>query len=127
MLESKREDRLFNDHLAEHFVGERGERISGFLNESLGMHFGIPQIHIAYTATRTKLINDHIDKWVAQREEAGTKMQVTNLGCGVDTRAFWLDSLAKAERYVEVDVESINNFKAKKLEEIKAGEPKCQR
>ena len=24
-LESKREDRLFNDHLAQHFVGETGE------------------------------------------------------------------------------------------------------
>ena len=126
MLESKREDRFFNDHLAEHFVGERGERISKFINESLGAHFQIPNVHIAYTACRTKLINDHIDKWVATTEAAGSKMQVTNLGCGVDTRAYWLDSLQKVERYVEVDVESINNFKAKKLGELQA-EPKCQR
>jgi len=45
-------------------------------------------------------------------------MQVTNLGCGVDTRPFWLDCLKKVERYVEVDVETINTFKADKLKEV---------
>ena len=43
-------------------------------------------------------------------------MQVTNMGAGVDTRAYWLDSLAKIERYVEVDVDSINSYKIKVLE-----------
>ena len=127
MLESKREDRFFNDHLAEHFVGQRGEKISKFINESLSSHLKtIPNVHLVYTACRTKLINDHIDKFVATTESAGSKMQVTNLGCGVDTRAFWLDSLQKVERYVEVDVESMNTFKAKKLGELQA-EPKCPR
>jgi hypothetical protein len=43
----------------------------------------------------------------------------------VDTsRAFWLDSLKKSERFVEVDVESINNFKAKRAAEV-GTEPLC--
>ena len=54
-------------------------------------------------------------------------MQVTNLGAGVDTRAFWLESLRKVERYVEVDVETVNTFKANKLNEIEAAEPLCPR
>lgn len=37
-----------------------------------------------------------------------------------------MESLKKVERYVEVDVESLNNYKAKKLEELKA-EPLCTR
>ena len=53
-------------------------------------------------------------------------MQVTNLGCGVDTRPFWVESLKNVERYVEVDVEAINSFKAKKFKEIEA-EPFCAR
>lgn len=42
------------------------------------------------------------------------------MGAGVDTRAFWVECLKKAERYVEVDVEAINTFKTKKLEELGA-------
>jgi O-methyltransferase involved in polyketide biosynthesis len=79
---------------------------------------------LIWTAVRTKFINDTITDWVNANE--GKKVQVTNMGCGVDTRAFWLDSLKNAERYVEVDVKSINSFKAKKLAEIKA-EPLCPR
>ena len=55
-----------------------------------------------------------------------TKVQVTNLGAGVDTRAFWFEPLAKAERYVEVDVESLQKYKTKKVEELKE-QPKCPR
>ena len=90
MLESKREDRLFNDHLAEHFVGVRGKQVSECLNHILGMHMKIPNIHLGFTPARTMLINDHLDKWVNATAEKGQKMQVACLGCGVDTRAYWV-------------------------------------
>ena len=44
----------------------------------------------------------------------------------MDTRAFWLDCLQKVERYVEVDVETIQTYKNSKLEELKV-EPLCSR
>ena len=125
-IESKREDRLFNDHLAQYFVGERGEEASRLVNKMLGDKCNIPDIHMISTPCRTKLINDNLDKWVEATAASGQKMQVTNLGAGVDTRAFWLDSLAKVERYVEVDVESMQTYKTKKLEELKET-AKCER
>ena len=70
-LESKREDRLFNDHLAQHFVGERGETISGFINKMLGAHMNFEGIHVPFTAARTKLINDHLEKWINETEASG--------------------------------------------------------
>ena len=103
MLESKRDDRLFNDHLAEHFVGQKGEKTSRFLNEALGKATGVPNVHLGYTAARTRLINDKLEAWINKTEEKGVKMQVANLGAGVDTRAFWLESLKRVERYIEVD------------------------
>ena len=66
MLESQREDRLFNDHLAKHFTGgERGKEISDFFNRSLSILF--PRQTNActmMTAARTKLINDYLDQWI---------------------------------------------------------------
>ena len=70
-LESKREDRLFNDHLAHHFVGERGETISGFINKMLGAHMNFEGIHLAFTPARTKLINDYLEKWINETEASG--------------------------------------------------------
>ena len=41
MLESQREDRLFNDHLAQYLTGgERGKEISAFINEGMGQVLG---------------------------------------------------------------------------------------
>ena len=125
-IESKREDRLFNDHLAQHFVGERGEEVSRLVNNMLADWLDFPNVHMIFTPCRTKLINDNLDKWVEATAAGGQKMQVTNMGAGVDTRAFWLDSLAKVERYVEVDVESMQTYKTKKLEELKET-AKCER
>ena len=78
------------------------------------------------TAARTKLINDELERWITTMKAGGTKVQVTNLGCGQDTRAFWVDVLANAERYVEVDDLVVNTAKNKILEELKE-EPKCPR
>jgi O-methyltransferase involved in polyketide biosynthesis len=54
-----------------------------------------------FTACRTKLINDTIAQWIY--ENSGKEVQITNMGAGVDTRAYWLDCLKNAARYVEVD------------------------
>jgi len=60
---------------------------------------------------RTRYINVTLEKWIESTESKGQKMQVTNMGSGMDTRAFWLDALNKVERYVEVDVANINTWK----------------
>lgn len=73
-IESKREDRLFNDHLAKHFIGIRGEQVSAFLNTALGDACGIKDVHIPYTAARTKLINDHLESWINTTTEKGQKV-----------------------------------------------------
>ena len=78
----------------------------------------MPDAGTVAAAVRTRAINDAMGKWIEDTEAKGQKMQVTNMGCGVDTRPFWVDSLKKVERYVEVDVEKINTFRAKKLEEL---------
>lgn len=44
------------------------------------------------------------------------------MGCGVDTRAFWDESLKGMEAYVEVDAKPVNDYKIKVLEEVKAKE-----
>ena len=124
-IESKREDRLFNDHLAHLFVGERGAELSEFFNISLGHHFKVDNFHMIWTPVRTKYINDTIADWITAKQ--GAKVQVTNLGAGVDTRAFWLDCLKSSEKYVEVDVESINTFKEKQLAKAENAVPLCPR
>ena len=87
-------------------MGERGEAVSKFINKMLGAHT-FEDVHVCFTPARTKLINDHLEKWINETASGTTKVQVTNLGAGVDTRAFWLEPLSKVERYVEVDVEPL--------------------
>ena len=118
MIETIREDSLFLDHLAEHFIGQRGKKVSAMLNFGLGTHVGCPDIHRRFTAARTKLVNDHMTDWIKAMVEKGEKVQVACLGAGMDTRAFWVASLSDVERYVEVDVAHVNNFKEQKLAEI---------
>ena len=76
MLESQREDRLFNDHLAKHFIGgERGKQISDLLNEYFSIKYpGHDNVCIMITAARTKLINDQLEKWINTTEASGSKM-----------------------------------------------------
>ena len=132
-IESEREDRLFNDFLAKYLVGERGEKISEVINDALSMHFKVPDFHRVWSAIRTKYINDVVGEWVKKEEEkeGGEGWQVTNLGAGVDTRAFWLECLGgskKKGKYVEVDVESINGFKERELNKIvPPPTPLCER
>merc|ERR1712046_128402 len=62
----------------------------------------------------------------------GDKLQVLNLGAGLDTRAFWDEKLSsKAITYIEVDETAVVEFKNKSLDKLKAegkiSEPLCDR
>jgi methyltransferase (TIGR00027 family) len=121
-------ERLFNDSLAKHFVGVHGKRCSDvFVNSNKDM-FGFDEGFANYHAARTKFISDQVSKWSATAQ--GDK-QVINMGCGVDTRAFWDESLKGMQTYVEVDALAVNEYKAKVLEEVKAAsglpEQVCER
>jgi len=120
MLETDRADGLFKDPLAKHFVGEYGKRCSdcfalggkgSFFTEALGLNG-----FVNYHAARTKLISDRITAWVAATEG---KKQVLNLGAGMDTRAFWDESLKGIDAYVEVDAKPVNDHKETAFNKIK--------
>jgi methyltransferase (TIGR00027 family) len=124
LIESKRDDRLFNDHLAQYFVGTKGEKCSGMINKHLEFSFGTENLHIGYTAARTRLINDNLNSWIEKKD--GIKVQCVNLGAGGDTRAFWLDSLKKVQSYIEVDMSEVNTFKERVFADLNA-RPLCER
>ena len=71
MLESMREDRLFNDHLAKHLIGERGERISLLLDKACSSKYDIKNFLTINSAVRTKIINDHLELWVDRTIKTG--------------------------------------------------------
>jgi len=89
MLESERPDALFNDPIAKYFAGDHGKRCSDTFSSMAGTHMFTDigsEGFIQYHASRTKLISDHISKWISTTD--GTK-QVLNMGAGMDTRCYW--------------------------------------
>ena len=124
-LESQRQDRLFNDTLSRHFVGTKGVKCSEMVNKHLGLAYQIEDVHIGYTAARTRLINDKLGSWIEKSTDEND-LQCVNLGAGADTRAFWLDSLKKVKSYIEVDTSEVNTFKEKVLAALDVT-PICER
>lgn len=124
-LESQRQDRLFNDTLSQHFVGTKGVKCSKMVNKHLGLAYQIENVHIGYTAARTRLINDKLDSWI-ETSHHGNNKQCVNLGAGADTRAYWLDSLTKVRSYIEVDTLEVNTYKDKVLADLDVT-PLCER
>jgi len=129
-IESQNEDSLFNDVLAKHFVDPYGKRMSDCFAFGLrhavfdppGANIGFgDEGHVMYTAARTKLINDHLTVWLEGSNPHHTQQQkqVGNIGCGFDTRAYWLESLRYASIYWEVDTPSLFSYKNKVLDELK--------
>ena len=126
MIESQKpeSERLFNDFLAEYFIGDYGKRVSEMLACALIVIFDekkdngfLYEGHINYTAARTMLISEKYAIWIEKNKNC-KPLQVLNLGSGVDTRAFWDERLKhKAITYLEVDTEPVNNAKNKVLEE----------
>lgn len=118
-VESKRDDCLFHDPLARHFIGSYGKRLSDAMSFGLAyscfdppgadIGFGL-EGHVMYTAARTRLVNEKVDRWM--EEHADEKCQVLNLGVGMDTRVYWLQSLKHSKcTYWEIDTPSIMNHK----------------
>lgn len=79
--------------------------------------FGFDEGFVQYHSARTMFISDRVYKWIEKTEG---KKQVLNMGSGVDTRAYWDQSLKGVSMYIEVDTKSVNDYKDKVLEEIKA-------
>jgi methyltransferase (TIGR00027 family) len=117
-IESERCDRLFFDPLAKLMTGKYGERLSKVFREHAPFMFAAigEEGFLRYHAARTKFISERITEWSATIA-LGPK-QVLNLGSGYDTRAYWDESLAGVNVYIEVDEAQVNDPKNKALEEI---------
>jgi methyltransferase (TIGR00027 family) len=108
-LESKKENPLFRDPLAEELAGEYGKRVSGSMK---------PIARYAYWSVtiRTCLIDDYLLKYIDQ----GYKT-IINLGAGLDTRPYRLTMPADTQ-WIEIDFPEVIDFKNKKLQKHK---PNC--
>lgn len=126
-VESERDDSLFNDTLAGHFVGQYGKRLSDAMSFGLafscfdppgaGIGLGL-EGHVMYTAARTKLVNDQVDRWIMNQQKQQNLCQVLNLGVGMDTRVYWLESLKHSKFYWEIDTSAIMNYKQDVLDRL---------
>eukprot|EP00039_Didymoeca_costata_P002440 m.60239 g.60239 ORF g.60239 m.60239 type:complete len:318 (-) comp11305_c2_seq2:78-1031(-) len=127
-LESRKPeaDRICNDFLAKHFVGKYGKRVSDAMAVGLQPSFDLKmeglkfEGHIQYTAARTRLISDSIRSHLTELKRSGFECQVLNLGSGLDTRAFWDDSLKGTSAYIECDEKAVNDYKNGVLDELKS-------
>lgn len=115
-------ERLFNDTVAKHITG-CGKRLSEAMGCGMKSFFDPKgdighgyNGHISWTAVRTRLINDYVTKWL---DSTKGKKQVLNLGAGLDTRAFWFESLKSADCYIEVDTKPITDLKNKNFDKLK--------
>lgn len=106
-LESSRPDALFQDPFASVLAGSKGRSLSAAFEANCVM-FEFPEwpeFHKTWTAVRTKFIDDRI----VYLAGTGAFPQVVNLGAGMDTRAYRLDSYkAFTNGSFEVDMEAIN-------------------
>ena len=133
-LESERpdsKDRLFEDPLAKYFAQPYGKQASdAFACMASSIIFDptkeIPELRqegfALYHAARTKLISVHLEKWLKSATDGKKEPQVINLGAGVDTRAFWDESLKTnhCHKYIEVDTKEVQEYKQKVLDDAKS-------
>ena len=121
-LESRRENALFVDPLAEALSGgDKGEELSLKFGANCAM-FGLadwPEFHKQWVAVRTRFIDDFL------AEHASSFTQLVNLGAGYDTRAFRLDVLAGCSAF-EVDMKAVNEIKARVFSSEELGKPKAK-
>jgi N-methyltransferase len=110
-IETQRADRLFNDHLAQHFVAAAGSAIP---------HSGMMALIGDVIVIKTRFFDEYFHRVCA----AGCR-QVVVLAAGLDTRAFRLDWPAGV-RLFEVDLPSVLEFKEQILLN-QATRPTCER
>ncbi len=109
-MESKREDALFRDPLAELLIGEHGKKVSNSM-KSIG-----PYVYWSVTI-RTCVIDGYIQKYAAQGYTT-----LINLGAGLDTRPYRL-ALPQDFQWIEVDLPEIIELKNERLHDQP---PKCR-
>jgi len=125
-LETEREDALFKDPLAKHLAGVSGALFSKRFSEA-GKLLGYPnwpEFGITFTAVGTKMVDDWLREG-CKKFGSGTKIQIVNLGSGMDTRAYRLEFLEGNFVMYEVDLPEVNAAKQKFLAPINP-EPKCE-
>jgi methyltransferase (TIGR00027 family) len=107
--ETKRDDAIFKDKLAEKLAGEKGYKIMMETPHTEAMAFAM--------VMRTSAI----DKLILRAIQEGIDT-VINLGAGLDTRPYRM-KLPKSLTWIEVDFESIINYKN---ELLKTDLPVCK-
>mmetsp|Transcript_2496 Transcript_2496/g.4533 ORF Transcript_2496/g.4533 Transcript_2496/m.4533 type:complete len:284 (-) Transcript_2496:352-1203(-) len=116
-LETKREDALFQDPLAERLAGTKGQTLSdnfGGMCTAFGLE-GWPEFHKTWVAVRTRFIDDCI----ADSASMGTFSQLVNVGSGMDTRPYRQECFsAFSGGAFQVDMEAIQTGKAKIFSDI---------
>ena len=124
--ETQRTDRLFSDHLAQHFVTAAGPAIPFLSTQET-----LPQFEGAADSGLMTMIGDVIviktrffDEYFHHACTAGCR-QVVVLAAGLDTRAFRLDWPAGV-RLFEVDLPDVLEFKEQVLLN-RAAQPMCER
>ena len=108
--ETKRQDALFKDPLADLLAGEKGHSIARMMSDSRYSSWTI--------VIRTCVIDEMIDKLIRQNDIE----MVVNLGAGLDTRPYRLD-IPKSIQWIEIDYPHLIEFKDTKLKEEA---PRCQ-
>ncbi len=108
--ESKREDALFQDPLAEILVANHGEKISHSMRS-------VARSTSWSVVMRTRLIDEIILRYVKQGYTT-----LINLGAGLDARAYRL-ALPEDFHWIEIDFAEVIEYKNQKLQEQK---PKCK-
>jgi len=124
--ETQRTDRLFSDHLAQHFVTAAGPAIPLLPTQET-----LPQLESTSQSGLMAMIGDVIviktrffDEYFHRACTAGCR-QVVVLAAGLDTRAFRLDWPAGV-RLFEVDLPDVLEFKEQVLLD-QAAAPRCER
>jgi len=125
-LETERKDALFKDPFAKHLSGVSGALFSKRFSEAgklLG-YFDWPDFGITFTAVGTKLVDDWLRDG-CKKFGKGTKIQIVNLGSGMDARAYRLEFLNGNFTMYEVDLSEVNAAKQKFLASINP-EARCK-
>ena len=122
-LESSRDGALLMDPFAHILAGPKGKILSDRFEAGCGQ-FGLegwPTFHKTWTAVRTHFIDEHI-----ARSLDGVRTQVVNLGAGLDTRAYRLESFQSFKGSFEVDMAVVNHEKRQIFEQVlRSPAPKC--
>ncbi len=103
-IESKKNNPLFVDPLAELLSGKHGNKVSNTMK---------PVAKYAYWSItiRTRLIDDYLLKYISEGYQT-----IINLGAGLDTRPYRL-SLPSDVRWIELDFPEVIEFKNDKLKD----------